>query len=448
MLPYSFRALAGLSLILTVYSCNDPASEPTVPASPKPVVDTAATPLVSNEIIQGRSYNDVALYLAGIKPSAGTSLDSSLWKDTSWVAYSHNLEERWNAYEKERLEKEIKWANQELDSVNKLSETVFYPFSGPDFLNVCTFFPKAKKYVMIGLEPVGSLPDLKQIDSLPGYFGRINQSLHAILNFSFFRTLSMADDFNDEELNGTIHLLEIFAVRTKNTITGIQPVSVDTAGFIKRYADFSAMKKDSSLNKGVEIKLLFPDSTERTLYYFSVDLSNQMVEKNKGMLKYIKELGTVTTYLKGASYLMHKYYFSSIRTRILEQSRFLLQDDSGIPIRAFDEGYWKFRLFGTYTKPINLFAVHFQQDLKDMYDDSLHTINPKPLDFGIGYNWKKNMSNMMLAIRREVPLPKKEIKKEIRKTTSAKKKEAAVNQKMLPVKNSAPAQVTETPKNN
>ncbi len=442
MLPLNFRALAGLSIVLAAYSCNGPASETTTPAKQLPV-EVIPSPAIAKEVIPERGYNDVALYLAGIKPSVGTSLDSNLWKDTSWIAYSQHLEERWKAYEKERLEKEVKWRNQELDSVNQLSETVFYPFSGPDFLNVCTFFPNAKQYVMIGLEPVGSLPDLEQIDSLPGYFGRINQSLHAILNFSFFRTLSMADDFNDKELNGTIHLLEIFAVRTKNTITGVQPVSVDTAGSIKRFTDFEAMKNDSGLNKGVEIKLLFPDSTIRTLYYFSVDLSNQMVGRNKGMLKYIKNLGTVTTYLKGASYLMHKYYFSSIRERILEQSRFLLQDDSGIPLRAFDESNWKFRLFGTYTKPINLFAVHFQEDLKKMYDDSLHINNPQPLDFGIGYNWKKNTSNMMLAIRREVPLPKKEVKK-----TKVKKQAAAVNQKMLPTKNSTPAQITETPNNN
>jgi hypothetical protein len=64
---------------------------------------------------------------------------------------------------------------------------LFYPFSGPDILHAQTFFPEADKYVMIGLEPVGSLPEFKkeETDSLDAYYNKVNTSLNAILKFSF-----------------------------------------------------------------------------------------------------------------------------------------------------------------------------------------------------------------------------------------------------------------------
>ena len=62
-----------------------------------------------------------------------------------------------------------------------------YPFSGPDILNAYTLFQHAKTFIMVGLEPFGSLPDFKKnADSLNNYFKSVDQSLYAIFNFSFF----------------------------------------------------------------------------------------------------------------------------------------------------------------------------------------------------------------------------------------------------------------------
>ena len=45
---------------------------------------------------------------------------------------------------------------------NQNAKVIFYPFSGPDYLTAHAFFPNADKYVMLGLEPVGKLPELKK----------------------------------------------------------------------------------------------------------------------------------------------------------------------------------------------------------------------------------------------------------------------------------------------
>ena len=127
---------------------------------------------------------------------------------------------------------------------------------------------------------------------------------------------------------------------------------------------------------------------------FSLDLSNAAYDKNSAVQKYLNQLGSVTTYLKGASYLMHNAGFSSVRDFILTKSNQVMQDDSGIAFRFFEKNKnWKYVFYGEYKKPISLFANRFQVDLDSMFK----TVTPKKLGFGLGYNFKDNNSNLMIA---------------------------------------------------
>ena len=47
---------------------------------------------------------------------------------------------------------------KELNSETVRKSTLFYPFSGPDALMMNVFFPYNSTYVMVGLEPPGTLP--------------------------------------------------------------------------------------------------------------------------------------------------------------------------------------------------------------------------------------------------------------------------------------------------
>jgi hypothetical protein len=106
-------------------------------------------------------------------------------------------------------------------------------------------------------------------------------------------------------------------------------------------------------------------------------------------------MGTVNTYLKGASYLMHKNYFSIIRNTIINQSQHVIQDDSGIAFHYFTESgsKWNYSFYGKYLKPIPMFSAFYQPDL-----DSLYKLQgSKPIGFGIGYNFRDKNSNFMIA---------------------------------------------------
>jgi len=91
---------------------------------------------------------------------------------------------------------------------------------------------------------------------------------------------------------------------------------------------------------------------------------------------------------------MHKPYFSTIRGTILAKSRVVVEEDSGIPYRYFDQA-WDVRLFGTYSEPIQLFKDWNQDDLKTAYSGT----GVLPLDFGIGYR-HRGQSNLLVAVRK------------------------------------------------
>jgi hypothetical protein len=74
----------------------------------------------------------------------------------------------------------------------------------------------------------------------------------------------------------------------------------------------------------------------------------------------------------------------------------VLQDDSGIPIKYFDESKWELTYYGHFQNPIALFAERQQLDLKEAYKGE----GVRDLPFGIGYQYMKGVSNLMKAKRK------------------------------------------------
>jgi hypothetical protein len=334
----------------------------------------------------------IAAFIGGMKPGQRAGLDS-LTKQPAWQAFAADANKNWQKYTLTHTVPMTKWAASELDSVHKASPTIFYPFSGPDFLNVFTLFPTAQTYVMVGLEPVGSVPNSNTLRN-PDLFKAVKASLWSVLNFSFFRTNDMAVDLKSVQLDGALPLIMLFAARTGNQIIAIRPVQLDGTGQLLA-APTDTIQHISSKNvPGAEVRIRAADGTEKTIYYFSEDISDGNLASHPALLSYVRTLGPLTTYVKSATYLMHKTYFSKVRNLILERSQYVLQDDSGIAMKYFPKD-WQFTYYGTYKRPINLFAKHYQPQLTAAYSDSVH--RPRPLPFGTGYNWRQTDSNLLLA---------------------------------------------------
>ena len=411
----ALRYLPALLLLLTACSESNTKTETvakTPPAAEETMASTAAavdstkpaSPVATQRPTRltapDTAYaQDVASFLGGQRPSQHSDL-ARLAEQPVWQAFAQDQDKSWDKYRATHTASMTKWARTELNEVHRSSPTIFYPFSGPDFLNVFTMFPTSKTYVLMGLEPVGSVPARASLEN-PKLYPAIKASLWSVLNFSFFRTNDMAVDLKSVELDGALPLMMLFAARTGNQITAIRPVQLDATGQLTDAPTDTTQAAQPKSVPGVEMKLRGPDGQPKTVYYFSTDLSNHGLNVKPAPIKFVRSLGPLTTYVKSATYLMHKLYFSEVRRLVLRHSRYVLQDDSGIAMKFFQKGAWQFDYYGTYKRPINLFAKHYQPELTAAYTDSLH--RPKALPFGTGYNWRQTNSNLLLA-RRLIPL--------------------------------------------
>ena len=388
-------------------TANKVAASTTPPARPdsvaRPDSATRPAPAASHRTLVPDTANvqNVANYLAGLPPHAGSAL-TELAAQPTWQAFAKTQSASWVKYRTTHTDRMTRWAATELDSVRQASPTLFYPFSGPDFLNAYTLFPSSNTYVMVGLEPVGSVPTQADLEN-PVLLSAVKKSLWSVLNFSFFRTNDMAVDLKSAHLDGTVPLIMLFVARTGNHLLSVRAVQLNPQGELQP-ADApmpgQALTQKAVLTNipGAELKIQAADGTEKTIYYFSADVSDYKLAKHDALLRYVRTLGPLTTYAKSATYLMHKSYFSKIRNLVLDRSNYLLQDDSGIAMKYFPKNLWDFTYYGTYRRPIPLFAKQYQPELTTIYHDTLRHVRPLP--FGTGYNWQQSSSNLLLARRR------------------------------------------------
>lgn len=385
---YKFIILYNLLFFAVLSSCNTENKNNKTNNS----TNTEADAEIKEEIdtfSNKTEITSIADYVSGILPNDSSEDFKKLTQKKHWIEYASKMNKRYNSLDSSRLSIIRKWSTNELKDFSSSATNVFYPFSGPDFLNAFTFFPNQEKIIMMALESPGKLPDTKQLlnDSSYKYFLSIEKSLWSVLNFSFFRTNSMKVDLNAEDLNGAIHLITFFIHRTGNKVINIEEInlkqdSANTASCEAKAIKISYWNKNTSKNSEI--------------VYISADISNPAISGNKCVLKYIESLNKgFTTYIKSASYLLHSANFSKVRDFILNGSNVILQDDSGIPLKYIDDK-WNKKFYGTYDKPIPLFKNKFQSDLKDIYQSSS---NVKSLPFGIGYDYKLNESNLMLFVK-------------------------------------------------
>jgi hypothetical protein len=342
----------------------------------------AATARASDTV----TANDTARFLAGMPPSADSPL-TPLTNDPSWQRHAKFFDNAFGQLEQRQLSKIRAWAGINLAAPRP---TMFYMFSGPDFLYADAFYSKATTYVLSALEPVGSVPDLERLPrgGIGAALHNVERSLGSVLSFSFFITKQMKTDLHAGQLSGTLPILYVFLARSGKTIRDVSPIALDDKGA----AYFDNENPGPNATRGVRIIFAGDDGAEKTLYYFSTDLSNSGVRVS-GFLKFCAALAPGNSLIKSASYLLHSGNFTTVRDFLLANSATVIQDDSGIPLAYYSAKRWRLFPFGRYAGPIAEFAGRYQEEYAELFRRS------QPMDFGIGYRWRSHESNLLLSVR-------------------------------------------------
>ena len=332
--------------------------------------------------------NDTARFLAGMEPAADSPL-TPLTKEAAWQQYSKSLNSAFSTFQSKQFPRIREWSNTNLPNPQ---QTLFYMFSGPDFIYANAFFPNATTYILSALEPVGQIPDMTKMPrgSMSRALSDIQISLRSILSYSFFITKQMKTDLRTSRVEGTLPILYVFLARSGMTLKTAELIHLDEAGAVQMGDGRNARTG----SRGVKIVFTDAQSKERTLYYFSTNLANGNFNTS-GFEKFLEKFGTGDAFIKSASYLPHSGNFGQVRKFLIDHANTIVQDDSGVPVAYFDDKVWKTRVFGRYLYPLGIFPGTHQKKLQDLYART----NPPPIDFGLGYRWRPRESNLILATK-------------------------------------------------
>ena len=332
--------------------------------------------------------NDTAHFLAGMPVRKNSPL-APLTNDPAWLDHSAFFEKAFAKLSTRQLSHLQAWQTMYLPESLQPIPVAYYMFSGPDFLYVDQFFPRASVYVMCGKESMGPPPDPLRISNLRAAFYNLENAMNSSLRYSFFITKEMKVDLQQQQLNGTLPILYVFLARAGKDIDEVAFGSLDSGG------NFNQSAPGRGGTPGVRIQY-HDDHSRQTLYYFTTDISDGGIGAAPGFLRFCGRQGLGVSLLKSSSYLMFESGFNRIRDFILDHSRIIVQDDAGIPLDHFNSDKWNISVFGNYVGPIDIFKQFYQPKLKELYD----TTNPPLLLFNYGYRWNYQNSNIIVARRK------------------------------------------------
>ncbi len=316
---------------------------------------------------------------------AGLYAPENFRKKKLFHDYAKFINKEWNRLESESLSLIEDWSRENITSHTGEPEYIFYPFGGPDIAYAFRFFPKAKDYVLVGLEPIGCFPAIKKNLEKLDIIDPLKTALTSYLRSGFFITSEMSTQLSHKGLRGTLYMLMLQLSKLGFEIHNIEDLSIDKNGQeVARDKNMADCVKISCVKKG--------ETTMRHVYYIRLDLGNES-SCLENLFNFVRK-SSFTTFIKSASYALHDRSLSKFKKFILDNTTAILQDDTGVPFTDFGKN-WKKYAFGTYTEPtLPIFKGYRQSSLVDFFKSN----SPVSIPFKIGYGYNQGRPNLLMAV--------------------------------------------------
>lgn len=298
--------------------------------------------------------------------------------DTAWSFYQRTIGQPLSI-----------WASKEVNA--SVGGTVFYPFSGPDFVTVAHAFPNADRYVMVAMQAAGApiTLDAMKPARAQGFQQKFMREWMKFSRLAFFRT----DDLNEDQRDqfapiGVTTILSTFALYSGFDVLEVYPIAFDeqSGEFVK-----------SAAGPWRSVRLMLSKAGRPvTLDYISLDLSDASLSKNEPMRKWLAREAHHPILIKAASHLLQETYFSVLRDILVAQATMVVQDETGLEYTYLSQ-IGKVDLYGGFLYPHELFNRKKQESLGKAYRESKDV---KPLPFAFSYN-KTNERSAAQVVRRQ-----------------------------------------------
>lgn len=334
--------------------------------------------------------------IAGLSPDHPAFV--SVVASDYYKIYSAFTSDAWKVSDSTMLQPIDKWCRENNVIDERDSLQCFYPLSGPDFLFGNAFWPNAQKYIMLGLEPKGSLPDFTEFkeDEWKKYFDNMKGSMKYLNTRGYFVTAHMSSDFTKFRLNGMVHMMLYMMARTNHKIIDVYYVKLNADGKAEKTEDIKSLP-DGTVT-AIAIDFTDADQTKkRTAYYFQIDASDENMAAHPEFEKFVLADKNRVAYMKSASCVLLNTNFNVMRQLVLSCDQ-IVQDDTGVPFKYFDASLYDISLYGTYTSTIRDLHYCLQRDMVKAVKESPYN---KELPFRISYNGNYGEGMLLVAKKKK-----------------------------------------------
>lgn len=373
------------------------ACDTTAQKTKTPEVDTGSSANTENstpKVVVDEVATARAKIMAGVELKNKNGYDSIL-NLPSTIEHYKQFNESWAKLDETRLSKIRKWRESELRKLNSEKHNLFYPFSGPDFLNAYEFFPNCDNYILFGLEPNGQLVDIKNMP--PDYLVSLRRALNEIFQRNYFITSFMGNKLWGK---GVLPIINIFMARTGNQLVDMKRFYLKSDG-TPVFFDINDTKTDKNRVEGIMIEFLNEDKNKsQKVFYFGTDVEDSKMANKMELVTFIKSFPDKIAFMKSASYILQNTNFKTMLNLVLDETSSVLQDDTGVPYREFVSHGWDIQLYGKYARPVADFGGYtYQGDMAKAFQEKAAQV--KPLDFTFGYHWTTDNSSVLLCTKKK-----------------------------------------------
>lgn len=301
----------------------------------------------------------------------------------------------WDSYERQIGKPLRKWTAEEV--APPPGGTVFYPFSGPDFVTVAQMFPEAEHYVLVAIQPAGEIVDTRTMNPMAAiaFKSKFNLEWMKFGYLGFFRTLDLNENTASTKTRLTsTPVMMAFAAALGFRVESVVPLrfNADTSEFDP--LDAAAEKRWTSVRIA-----LSKNERKVTLDYISMDLSDGFLKSHAPELTWLRKSAGNPTLLKAASHLLPKPYFSACRSAIVESAPLLIQDETGLEYGDLKK-MGTVSLHGRFSGVFRLFNQNSQRDLAAAY---VKAGQKDVLPFAFSYQKSANQRSLQVVRRQPNP---------------------------------------------
>jgi len=335
--------------------------------------------------------NQTARYLAGLETD-GFSGEKDAQKRIE--AYAKDVDKKWAGYWKGIGSKMVEWSKQEL--AQSPGETIFYPFSGPDFPTAAQLYPGAGRYVLVALQTGGRVPALDAMGpkSLKRYLDLFKRGFSDFARRGFFRTDDLkADTGKEHTIEGITPVLMTFAARMGFAVDSVTPVRIAADG--GSLEPHPGAQDDPATWDSVRLALTAADGRKVTLDYVFLDLSDDYLAKHEDARRWLERMCGFKVFTKAASHLLQKPFFKVMRDLLLAHAPSVVQDETGLDFKDLQKDF-TVTLYGRFERAHKLWTEGVQRELATAYKKAEDV---RKLPFRFGYD-KEAGSCVQVAVRK------------------------------------------------